>query len=430
VRKQLYDYFRNHPQHHDEPTTEYAQRISELSKDHLADGYSKDYIYNAVFYFRKGLTTEGNKYVTTTIKKDGGGQTLSTTEKLRAPLDDMVPKGHIIERVSTNKTIGQQWIKTKLVSGGIDYKEIDRLTQAAWKGYTFTPITYTPPKKKVKYYINVVYTDVHTAMETDKTGYGLYGGVWNEEEQHKRKARIIKEVKKVILKKGVPLSVHVFDLGDFMDGWDGFTVRGGHTLPQNMDNEKAFDTALKWKISLAQNLEATGAKIHHHNVCNDNHSGAFGYVVNKAAEYPIEGSCKNTKWNLYRVFISHVVVGKHCFIFTHGKDAKHKKFGFKKDLTQEAIDKIQEYIDFHELHSYFISFMKGDTHLECFDSSHPKINYFNYPALSPASEWVQTNFSRGRSGFVLQTYTSSQEEIKHHPFRFSWKEKPERSTTT
>ena len=33
------------------------------------------------------------------------------------------------------------------------------------------------------------------------------------------------------------------DLGDFMDGWDGETTRKGHKLPQNMDNQKAFDVA-------------------------------------------------------------------------------------------------------------------------------------------------------------------------------------------
>lgn len=423
MNRTLYDLFREYPQKVDETTKDYVHRINGISKGYFSQGLSLKYIKTRLYSFRNGKSTSGANYVTTTRKKNGQGQTISTTEKLRVPLDEMIPKGHIIDRVSTNKTIGQQWIKTKLVNGGIDYNEIDKLTKKAWKGYTFTPITYKPTKKKGTYHMNVVYTDVHTAMETDATGYGLYGGVWNAVEQHKRKSRIIKEVKKVIAKKGKPSSIHVFDLGDFMDGWDGLTVRGGHTLPQNMDNEKAFDTAFDWKISLGQNLETTGVKVHHHNVCNDNHSGSFGYVVNKAVKIPIESTCKNTKWHIYRVFISHVKVGKHCFIFTHGKDAKHKKFGFKKDLTQEAIDKIQEYIDFHHLHDYYITFMKGDTHLECFDSSHPKINYFNYPALSPASEWVQTNFSRGRSGFVINTYSGSKEEIDTIPHRFSWKMK-------
>ena len=28
-------------------------------------------------------------------------------------------------------------------------------------------------------------------------------------------------------------------------------------------------------------------------------------------------------------------------------------------------------------------------------------DYCNYPAFSPSSDWVQTNFKKGRSGFVF-----------------------------
>jgi len=28
-------------------------------------------------------------------------------------------------------------------------------------------------------------------------------------------------------------------------------------------------------------------------------------------------------------------------------------------------------------------------------------DYCNYPAFSPSSEWVQTNFKKGKSGFVF-----------------------------
>jgi hypothetical protein len=34
-------------------------------------------------------------------------------------------------------------------------------------------------------------------------------------------------------------------------------------------------------------------------------------------------------------------------------------------------------------------------------SSSDEFDYFNFPAFSPSSEWVQTNFKKGRSGFVF-----------------------------
>jgi hypothetical protein len=33
--------------------------------------------------------------------------------------------------------------------------------------------------------------------------------------------------------------------------------------------------------------------------------------------------------------------------------------------------------------------------------SSDEFDYFNYPAFSDSSEWVQTNFKKGRSGFVF-----------------------------
>jgi hypothetical protein len=33
--------------------------------------------------------------------------------------------------------------------------------------------------------------------------------------------------------------------------------------------------------------------------------------------------------------------------------------------------------------------------------SSDEFDYFNFPAFSPSSEWVQTNFKKGRSGFVF-----------------------------
>jgi hypothetical protein len=46
-------------------------------------------------------------------------------------------------------------------------------------------------------------------------------------------------------------------------------------------------------------------------------------------------------------------------------------------------------------------------------------DYFNYPALSPSSEWVQTNFKRGRRGFVLEHIKDNGARVVVEPYFFS-----------
>ena len=92
----------------------------------------------------------------------------------------------------------------------------------------------------------LVYTDVHIGMTTNENGFSLYGGKWDNEEIIDRCKIMINHV--IENKKSDILIAD--ELGDFMDGWDGETVRKGHKLPQNMDNEKAFDVGLSFKIML------------------------------------------------------------------------------------------------------------------------------------------------------------------------------------
>ena len=45
---------------------------------------------------------------------------------------------------------------------------------------------------------------------------------------------------------------------------------------------------------------------------------------------------------------------------------------------------------------------KGDSHVGLFDyTTSNDFEYFNYPAFSPPSNWVKTNFKNSKSGFVF-----------------------------
>ena len=200
------------------------------------------------------------------------------------------------------------------------------------------------------------------------------------------------------------------ELGDFMDGWDGETTRKGHKLPQNMTNEQAFDTGLKAKLLLIGLLNESYKYIYCNNICEDNHAGSFGYVVNSAFKQVVDHKFTNVDVVNHQRFINHYIVGNHGFVITHGKDSRNLKFGFKPVLDPRTSEKISQYIRHNTDLRYVenIEFSKGDSHQCLFDMcTSDEFDYFNYPAFSPSSEWVQTNFKKGRSGFVMQNISKN-----------------------
>lgn len=250
--------------------------------------------------------------------------------------------------------------------------------------------------------LRIIITDVHVGMETDESGYGLYKQVWNESELFKRMDVILSEVNRI---KRDFKEVHVIDLGDYLDGWNGLTTRGGHGLPQNMSNRKAFKVGVKFKVELYNKLQyLLGCNLVAYNVCNDNHSSDFAFVVNETVKQVSELSNQNIEVNNLQRFISHYTYGKHCFILCHGKDEAHMKFGLKPKLDPVAKEKIMEYIRYYNIDSEFVTFEKGDSHQQLLDStSSENFEYFNYRALSPASSWVKHNFKLGTNGFTMMT---------------------------
>jgi len=260
----------------------------------------------------------------------------------------------------------------------------------------------------------LVYTDVHIGMEVNKNGYSLYDGVWNEEEVNKRLNDMV--VYTLLNKKSDTLHIH--ELGDFMDGYNSVTTRGGHELPQNMDNQKAFDVGLEFKIKMIDSLVPYYNKINVVNICNDNHAGSFGYIVNSAFKTVIDLKYKDRVEVInQRKFIDHYIIDNRCFILTHGKDDKNMKFGFKPQLDSNQIEKIKNYIDEYKLHNYIIEFGKGDSHQLLIDfTSSSAFEYQNFGAFSPPSDWVKTNYKNTLSCFVHFNYNEKQKHFNPYIF--------------
>lgn len=289
------------------------------------------------------------------------------------------------------------------------------------------PVKFKKKKKSnSERVVRAIYTDVHIAMCPNPTGYSLFGGVWNEKELLKRMRKMARDiVHRAETENSSTLIVD--ELGDFMDGWKGKTVRQEHEIPQNMSTEDAFDLGVRFKVELADLLVDSGQfnSITFNNICNDNHAGTFGYVVNSAVKSILDIKYKGLVDVInHRKFINSYIVGDHCFMISHGKDDKHLKFGFKPHLDDKQAMKIDQFMKDNKLFrkADYFEFSKGDSHQMIFDySTSDDFNYMNYPAFSPSSDWVQTNFKKGRSGYVIQVFSPDSEDIDVFPVTFKWK---------
>ncbi len=195
-------------------------------------------------------------------------------------------------------------------------------------------------------------------------------------------------------------NVTILMLGDGIDGLSKQTVRGGHKLPQDMNNQEqilnlttAFQTLFDILATKVNNGEINSFDFE--SVYESNHSGDMDYVVGKFLEmwlsvkYP-SVDC-NISTNIWGAFNLNGV----DFYYTHGKDAENSKFGLPMNLNE----KTELYLT-HILKRNFGEFdldprknvvVSGDLHTQSF-SQGKFFKYYKVPAMSPSSDWVKANF--------------------------------------
>ena len=353
------------------------------------------------------------KFVETQKKFDKDGEIVSSVEKLQSkPID--IPDGFEVIKISTSKTTGQQWVqyapRKETASEVVESFDFKSVIEKYIK-----PITQEKVEKYEgsKDFDSLTITDVHIGMDTDVDNNTMYTKEWNKKELLKSAEIVIEQT----LEEQESSVLYVDELGDLLDGFNAQTTRGGHSLPQNMTNEECFDAALEFKLKILYGLVNNYQEIHFNNICNDNHSGAFGYFVNEAFKQIAELQFKNVTVTNHRKFINHYFVNDICFLISHGKDDKSLKFGFKPQLDFKGAEKIDQYCKQNGIYkkSDLVIFKKGDSHQALFDMcTSDDFYYYNYPALSPSSNWIKNNFKLGRRGFVNESFKGLKNYMKIH----------------
>jgi hypothetical protein len=330
---------------------------------------------------------------------DKNDKVISRVEKLQQKeLLDPSKYGLDIVGMTTNVAHGTQWVKTSKESQNKALFELNKETiKQSVKELDLKPLNVPKIKPSWDKVLKVTYTDAHVGLDIKENLYGLR--LWNEDALFDALKSIVSHVK---YKFNGHSKIVVADYGDFMDGWDGQTTRKGHLLSQNMDNTKAFEVGTKFKIELAKELSQFGVPIEFYSITNDNHSGSFAEIVNFHVQEVLSYILPNVKYVTFKDMLNHYFINKFCIICTHGKDAKHMKFGFNTKPDEKSKGHINTYIDKHGLHDFDIVFEMGDRHQLIRDNSEYKFEYNVYYALSPASDWIQTNFGKGIRGFCIE----------------------------
>lgn len=273
--------------------------------------------------------------------------------------------------------------------------------------------------------LNIILTDMHVGLEPDPKGESMFGYKYNAEIFVENLKKVLQSVLKEYKTHGIFDRVFLIDLSDEIDGWDGFTTRGGHKLDQNLDNVGQFETYVKGKTWLIEQIVAAGitSKVVCVSATNSNHSGDFGQIANLAIKMILDRLYGEDTLSIHILtkFLDHYKYGDHTFILTHGKDKSHMKHGLPLVLDHKTINYVTQYINHHGIDTKYIHLLKGDLHQIGYQRT-KLFDYRNFLSFAPSSAWVSTNFGVADWGFSVQVVPKHSNEISQSEYIFEFEQ--------
>lgn len=256
---------------------------------------------------------------------------------------------------------------------------------------------YKIEKKKIKNEVGlfVYISDAHVGAHTEKDS--IYNNDYNAEVFNGRLTKVLEKIKGQYDVFGHFDKVYVFNMGDCLDGFDAQTVRGGHSLPQNLNNKEQFNVYVQGMIKFLDTLHKMkiSNQIEFISVGDDNHSGDFGYIANKTLEYVFKCKYPDMKVRVFEKFIEHITYGQHTFLVTHGKDSANMRAGFPLHLDNKTETYFNEYINNFNIKNPYLTVLKGDLH-QSSSQQGKRFRYKNVSSLYGGSDWMHTNFGYTR----------------------------------
>lgn len=236
-------------------------------------------------------------------------------------------------------------------------------------------------------------SDIHVGASVSNNS--IYYNEWNEEELNNRLELIVKSLSKF----DEIDNIVVFNLGDSLDGYKGETTRGGHLLPQNMNDKEQVKVFIRQMLQFFDNLyETFNVPMSYYCVGESNHDGDFGWLANEKLASMLELKYPDMTIEIFDKYMDFVEINGTMFILSHGKDNKDMFRNLPLVLDINTESKINEYIDYYGLEQVTdnIIFVKGDLHQSALTHG-KKFSYWSVGSIFGASEWIHKNMGNSKA---------------------------------
>jgi hypothetical protein len=235
---------------------------------------------------------------------------------------------------------------------------------------------------------------------------------YNKEVYYSRLKQILSEVRELKQDNKKFDKIIVMNLGDALDGWKAETTRGGHKLPQNMNDREQFKTYVESMVMFFQELHGfdLANNIEFVSVAESNHGGDAEYNANYALKYIFDFKFPDLKFKMFEKFVEHITYGEHTYIINHGKDNDKmiRNLPLHLDFKTELF--FDNYIKHNKITSKYISVVKGDLHQYASEVG-KKLKYTNIPSIYGGSTWTDANFGYTCPAFVYQVVSKYTNKI-------------------
>lgn len=258
--------------------------------------------------------------------------------------------------------------------------------------YPNNPIKFTFNSRSRTLIISL--SDIHVGAAVSNNS--IYYNEWNEEELNNRMEFIVKSLSKFVNEID---NIVVFNLGDSLDGYKGETTRGGHLLPQNMNDKEQVKVFIRQMLQFFDNLyETFEVPMSYYCVGESNHDGDYGWLANEKLASMLELKYPDMPVEIFDKYMDFIDVNGTMFILSHGKDNKDMFRNLPLVLDVNTESKINEYIDYYGLQqvSDNIVFVKGDLHQSALTHG-KKFSYWSVGSIFGASEWIHKNMGNSKA---------------------------------
>lgn len=271
----------------------------------------------------------------------------------------------------TSKSLNKEFIETTIKNTVKDYKEL--------------PVNIN--NKEAKYPDLIIWlSDLHIGAYNAKYSSFVQLPSYDVQEIKSRLSRIVESF------VGQEYhSVYVVNLGDSIDGFNKETTRGGHELPEILDNKEISEAFIECMMEFFATLivKVKSKDFNYLSIGESNHGGDFEWLNQKLlAAYLTK---YNVKSYISNYPIDNFIIGDHQFLYVHGKDSGNQTRQFPLTLNPQTELFFTNYIAEKGICNPHIYVVKGDLHNYAYTTG-KQFDYISVGSMYGSSNYIVANF--------------------------------------